>query len=167
MKEAGRGFTFVCKGRKSGASAPRFPLNAGTAERKSQRTLLLQTKQNLHGCDPPGNVPLRIDDDLSRVLEDVARDPFAIDGVLGDAVLEGAVEADDLERALVDLLASVGDDADDDPSGGGGLEGGGGGGLEAGMGEEGRVGRGEDVLLPGAFTPGLALCATLEVLDVL
>jgi hypothetical protein len=67
-------------------------------------TLLLETEEDLDRRDSTGDGTMSIDEDLSRVLEDVGFDVLAVDGVLGDSILVRTVETEDLESTLVDLF---------------------------------------------------------------
>lgn len=76
--------------------------------------LLLQTKDDLHRASTSGHLTRFGHDDLRSVLENMGGDVLASDAVLGNALLVATHQVEDLEGTLVDLGATIGDNADYD-----------------------------------------------------
>jgi hypothetical protein len=76
--------------------------------------LLLQTKYDLHGASTSGHFARLGHYDLRSVLENMGGYILAGDTVLGNALLVATHQVEDLEGTLVDLGATIRDNADYD-----------------------------------------------------
>ena len=74
--------------------------------------LLLQTKDDLHRASTSGYLARLGHDDLRSVLENMGGNILATDAILGNALLVATHQVEDLEGTLVDLGATIGDNAD-------------------------------------------------------
>ena len=76
--------------------------------------LLLQTKEDLHGACTRGHFACLGHDNLRSVLKNMGGDILSSDTVLGNAFLVATHQVEDLEGTLVDLGATIRDNADHD-----------------------------------------------------
>lgn len=76
--------------------------------------LLLQTKDDLHRASASRYLARLGHDDLRSVLENMGGDILSSDAVLGNALLVATHQVKDLEGTLVDLGATIRDNADYD-----------------------------------------------------